>query len=346
MALPMVAMLATGAKAQTIQVQVNGNPVSFESTGPIERNDTVLVPLRGVFEALGASVDYDSSSQTVHAYRGGQEVALTIGSSQATVGGQTVALSQPATIVGGSTMVPLRFVAESLGAHVDWEADNNTVAIRTGGDVAEATPSSSVIIGTVVSVGRLDDGTRIIKLDDGQTVTLASNLRITMNGRDIGLDDIQPYDRVAIRVSTDENRGYRISVNPGTSPGPDRAPEAIGMGLPPQILTPEDGAVVGDHVTLTGRAYPGATVRLAVRYAGRSNGGAIAINGTQQTRDITADGDGNWSTSIHLAAIADNLDGGTVHYTIEARTVGAGGNLSPTESISVAGGHVYAHRRL
>jgi hypothetical protein len=346
-AFPLLAMMATGAQAQNISVQVNGNPVAFDNAGPIEQNDTVLVPLRGVFEALGATVDYDSASQSVHAYRGGQQVVLTIGSSQATVGDQTVALSQPATVVGGSTMVPLRFVAQSLGARVDWDGSDQTVRIHTDDAAVTEEPSTGIdlVRGHLVRVIRLGDGSQVLKLDTGTSVTLAPGARISMNGNPIGVDEIQPYERVAIRVNGD-NEGVRVFVNPGNGAGPERAPETIGAGLAPEILAPADGALVGQHVTLTGRAYPGATVRLIVRYAGKSNGGGYDIHGTQTTRDIVADASGNWATTIHLDANADNLDDDTVHYTIAALTVRSDGTMSPTDTINVGGGRVYAHRRL
>jgi len=343
-----LAMAAIGAGAQPIQVQVNGSPISFESAGPVERNNSVLVPLRGVFEALGASVDYDSSSHMVRAYRGGQNILLPIGSTQATVDGRTVRLNQPASIVGGSTMVPLRFVAESLGASVDWIAADSLVSIHTG-QIAQGPPSTSYppaaddqrftrLNGTVARAYRRDDGNRIIRLDSGQTLVLSRDARIVMNGRDIGFGDIQPYERVAVRIDPDTNRVVRISVRPGT-----RTPS---VSEAPIITSPREGSVIGQHVSVTGTAYPGSTVRLVVRFDGRSNDGGYAIHGTQMTRDVVTDDAGNWATNFRLNADANNLDDDTVHYTIEARTLNPDGTLSAMDSISVGGGRVYAHRRL
>jgi len=91
-----------------------------------------MVPLRGIFESLGARVDWNESQQSISATRGNTEVQLAIGNQNATVNGRNVYLDTPAMILHGSTMVPLRFVSESLGADVKWFDATQTVAISTG----------------------------------------------------------------------------------------------------------------------------------------------------------------------------------------------------------------------
>jgi hypothetical protein len=68
----------------------------------------------------------------VMATRGNQDVQLRIGDRVAVVNGQTMNLDVPAMVVGGSTMVPIRFVSEALGAQVGWMAAQNLVSINTG----------------------------------------------------------------------------------------------------------------------------------------------------------------------------------------------------------------------
>jgi hypothetical protein len=128
----MAAVAALGQ--QQIQVVVNGNPVQFEGQGPEMNGDRVLVPLRGVLEQMGAHVDWNPATQTVSARRAGTNVMLHIGETTASVNGEPVTLDVPAQIVGGSTMVPLRFVGEALGENVHWNAATSTVTITTGGD--------------------------------------------------------------------------------------------------------------------------------------------------------------------------------------------------------------------
>ncbi|HEY1881689.1 MAG TPA: copper amine oxidase N-terminal domain-containing protein [Candidatus Cybelea sp.] len=116
----------TAVVAQTVTVTVNGQPM-YLNPGPIERSGRVFVPLRGIFERLGAAVVY--ASGTINATKGSTTVSLQIGSTQATVNGQAQILDVAPFIVGASTYVPLRFVAQSLGAQVGYDASTRVVAI-------------------------------------------------------------------------------------------------------------------------------------------------------------------------------------------------------------------------
>lgn len=124
--------LAPSALAQrAINVTVDGDIVPFAGQPPIERFGSVLVPLRGVFEKLGATVAYDGGSRTILAVRGATSVSLKIGSQDAQVNGQPRRLALPAQEIRGTTLVPLRFVSEALGANVRWNGDSRTVIIAT-----------------------------------------------------------------------------------------------------------------------------------------------------------------------------------------------------------------------
>lgn len=125
--------IATCASAQMISVNVNGQDVTFRNGQPRMVDGRVLVPLRGVFEELGANVDWNRTTRTIHAMKNGSDVTLAIGNRSAMVNGQTVNLDVPAMIIGNSTMVPIRFVSEALGADVGWMAAMNRVTINTNG---------------------------------------------------------------------------------------------------------------------------------------------------------------------------------------------------------------------
>jgi Copper amine oxidase N-terminal domain len=116
--------------AQAVSVTVNGQAM-YLNPGPIEKAGRVFVPLRGIFEKLGAAVVY--SQGTINATKGSTTVSLTIGSAQATVNGQTQTLDVAPFIVGATTYVPLRFVAQSLGAQVGYDNSTRVVAIAGAG---------------------------------------------------------------------------------------------------------------------------------------------------------------------------------------------------------------------
>lgn len=134
-ALALIAGLAgisfsTPAAAQTVTVRVGGQPL-YLNPGPIVQSGRTFVPLRGIFERLGATVVYQSGE--INATKGRQTVSLRIGSTQAVVDGQTQVLDVAPFIVGATTYVPLRFVSQSLGATVNYNATTRVVAIFPGG---------------------------------------------------------------------------------------------------------------------------------------------------------------------------------------------------------------------
>jgi len=115
-----------------IRVTVDGTPLSLD-VEPVIRNGRTLVPMRAIFERLGATVDWNAGTGTITARRSNQTIQLTIGSATASVDGRRVNLDVPAEIVSNRTLVPVRFVSEALGARVDWAADTQTVIISQGG---------------------------------------------------------------------------------------------------------------------------------------------------------------------------------------------------------------------
>lgn len=114
-------------------VYLNGEKMTFD-VNPFIENDRTLVPMRAIFEAVGADVQWDEETQTVVAARekNGKTtfVALQIDSS-AFVDSEEVELDVPAKIVDDRTFVPLRFVVESLGETVEWDNENYSVIITT-----------------------------------------------------------------------------------------------------------------------------------------------------------------------------------------------------------------------
>jgi hypothetical protein len=111
-----------------IIVIVNGEAIVFDQP-PIIENGRTLVPLRAIFEALGARVEWDAKLQIVYADRSDVSVTLPIGSTTMYRGFEEVTLDVPAKIVGGRTLVPARAVAESFGADVTWDQSTRTVTI-------------------------------------------------------------------------------------------------------------------------------------------------------------------------------------------------------------------------
>ncbi|MDO4540381.1 MAG: N-acetylmuramoyl-L-alanine amidase [Syntrophomonadaceae bacterium] len=121
--------LADPAASGDITVLLNGQAMSFE-VAPIIENGRTLVPLRAIFEALGATVSWDEATRTVTAAKGETVIVLPIGSLSPTVNGVAYPLDTAATIVNDRTLAPLRFVGEALGSTVSWDDATRTVDIN------------------------------------------------------------------------------------------------------------------------------------------------------------------------------------------------------------------------
>ena len=114
-----------------ITVLYNGNRVSFQNYGqnPEIVNDNTLVPLRAIFEAMNAGVTWNDATKTVLATRGTVSISLAIGDYTLYKNGEAIKIEVPAQLINDRTMVPVRIIAESFGADVQWDGNGRTVII-------------------------------------------------------------------------------------------------------------------------------------------------------------------------------------------------------------------------
>lgn len=252
-----------GQAAQTIQVTVNGTPIEFSGTPPTEIKGAVLVPLRGVFQALGASVDYNAATRVINAQKGATTVLLPLGSLQATVNGQPQDLSQPAQAVGGTTLVPLRFVAQALGAYVDWHAATSTVEITTQEPhlaTLPAPPGQGAVTGQATGIYTDTNPQQItVRVNGKNTSVPISDSTIVVRsvagqpGIVTPLAQIQPGDQVTIQRGAD---GAALSVTAtfGEVAGTVKSIGRLASGN--SVVTLNDGTTVelmkGAPVTMNG----------------------------------------------------------------------------------------------
>lgn len=116
---------------EKITVMLDGREVAFRDQLPVLVNDRTLVPMRAIFEAMGAVVFWDKYDDSVTAVKGTDMVELGIGKTEAKKNAQSVTLDVPAQLINDRTMVPLRFIGEAFGADVTWMGSSNTVEIKT-----------------------------------------------------------------------------------------------------------------------------------------------------------------------------------------------------------------------
>lgn len=115
-----------------IKVYVDGQKVSFPDQAPyINSESRTVVPVRFVSQALGATVNWDGTTQRVNISQNGKSISLKIGEKKALVDSAVVTLDTNAIITNDRTMVPLRFVSECLGATVQWKGDTREIFIES-----------------------------------------------------------------------------------------------------------------------------------------------------------------------------------------------------------------------
>jgi len=111
-----------------ISVVLNGKSVVFDQP-PVIMNNRTIAPIRAIFEAMGAQVFWDEVDRTVTIKNETTTIQVKIDSTQAYVNGAEKILDVPAQIINSRTLVPVRFISESLGATVGWSDTTRTVTI-------------------------------------------------------------------------------------------------------------------------------------------------------------------------------------------------------------------------
>lgn len=130
-----VVMLGVGTSAfadntPSVAVLVNGKQIEFD-VEPIIEDGRTLVPMRFIFEALQAKVDWIADTRTAVAYKDGIKIEISIDNKTMLKNGKSIELDVPARLTDGRTLVPVRAVSEGLGAKVEWEPDSYRVIITS-----------------------------------------------------------------------------------------------------------------------------------------------------------------------------------------------------------------------
>lgn len=124
-------------KSYTVNIAPPYNPITVEISGkkiyfdqdPMLYNNRTMVPMRKIFEELGATVTWNDSTKTATGKKGDRTVKITIGSNTMYVNNTKIELDTPPIVVSGRTLVPARAVAEGLGCTVNWNQSSSLVSI-------------------------------------------------------------------------------------------------------------------------------------------------------------------------------------------------------------------------
>lgn len=144
-----------------VSVYSNGNLVADK--GVIIEGRT-LVPVRGVFEYMGYTVDWDGETKTATLKSDKNTVVIKNGDADFTVNGKAIMPDVPAQIIGGRFMLPLRAVGEAVDADVNWDAENKTAYIKSKDNVID-TPIPGVTIEITEPDSQNDDSINYITIE-------------------------------------------------------------------------------------------------------------------------------------------------------------------------------------
>lgn len=324
-----------------VSVVVNGQPVAFDQP-PVERAGRVFVPLRGVFERLGASVVYANGQ--INATGNGRNISLAIGSTTATINGQQQQIDVAPFLVGPRTMVPLRFVSQALGANVDYNNSTQVVSLTMGGGNAPvaqnpppvAKPATAVTLTNVSPTGVITGKSPLIHANFSTPVD-PNSVKISLDGRDVSstseispnyLNFTPPYtlsaDRHVVHVigkaadGSPFDKEFAFSATGG---------DAVSNYL--NNLTPASGGQVASTFTVSGLTLPGSKVKITA-IGGANVGGVFRINTGTYTTEVTADANGKFSQQISAGDVGGGGDIG-IRLISTAPTTGA----SVTKTIQV-----------
>ncbi|ADC49243.1 peptidase M14 carboxypeptidase A [Alkalihalophilus pseudofirmus OF4] len=116
------------ARKLPVSLEVNGNNLG-QTSGAFSVQGRTLVPVRSIFEELGATLRWDSRARKVYVTKDDISIEIPIHKHEAIVNGQNVSLDAPAMLLDGRTFVPLRFISEAIGANVQWNQQTRHVKI-------------------------------------------------------------------------------------------------------------------------------------------------------------------------------------------------------------------------
>lgn len=186
----------TGYADNGITVTLNGDKIEFD-VQPQLIDDRTMVPLRKIFEAMGAVVDWNNDTQTVTATKDDKVVTAKINDKNLYINGVAKTLDVPPMIVDGRTLVPARFVAESFGANVDWVDSTQTVVISSKWTEGQSIPYYGKYP-TIPNLGAIYGISGVEESADSTGASYKYNLK--------DIPSLMPY------VSAMEKAGFQVKV--------------------------------------------------------------------------------------------------------------------------------------
>lgn len=156
---------------EEIKVYICDTEIEFD-VPPQTVNDRTMVPIRAIFEAMGAEVEWDNATQTATSKKDNTTVKMALNSTTEYINGQAVAMDVAPVVIDGRTLAPARYVAEAFGYYVRWD---------------DKTKSAFIDIPKEIHAGEV--------FEPGSFIT-AQNIKITYDGENFVLDNNNDCDYI------------------------------------------------------------------------------------------------------------------------------------------------------
>jgi hypothetical protein len=307
--------LCAGGRADAARVVVNGTALPAYPA-PIERAGRLYVPLRAIFEALGASVVYQDGA--INATSGARTVNLRIGSTVATVDGRQEMLDSPPFIVGATTYVPLRFVSQALGANVNYDGAAQIAYVDKAGAPPRPAPvnpnpipAESVVHlrNHVPGPGETIQGKQPTISADFSHRVRPDTVKVWLDGLDVSASSTRSETgfvyappsplqagRHTVRISGQDTSGAKFDRTWSFTTGATPAAKNFVT-----LTAPQQNATVGRSFVVRGSTLPNARVHIvAGRLSITSLQDVFSFLAGNATADITAGPRGNFERQITI----------------------------------------------
>ncbi len=172
----------TTYNALPVYLIVNDEVITNLPMPPIIINDTTLVPVREVFEKLGAVVSWQASTSEIMIGYGNRAIAMYIDNPIANVDGLPYVMSVPPKNINNKTMIPLRFASEALGLDVNWDGKLRIVTVSEKNAVITPMPTPTQNSGIIQPISTPTTNTNVISVpttDPGEVAKDISTQAIT-----------------------------------------------------------------------------------------------------------------------------------------------------------------------
>jgi hypothetical protein len=160
----------TAASSEVITVYLNGSPLSFPDAQPQINSNRTYVPIRQTAEYLGLNIDWNSKTETLTFTRDGMTIAHTMRSSIVYVNGEAKTFDTPSINKNNRTLMPVRMLAESIGAEVEWNNATRSVLITTADNADSTSVQALTASETVVKNGKTIQLTAVASSDTSKVL--------------------------------------------------------------------------------------------------------------------------------------------------------------------------------